>query len=79
MPQEEAVVRIQEQIKALYAGQERIEASQADFEKETRTTVNDIYKEIKALKDQFANRLPIWATILIAVLTAICGWLARGR
>ena len=73
---EQEVARLQEQIKTLFAGQERIEKNQAEFEVETKGTVNDIYKEIKALKDQFANRLPLWATTLIGILTALCSFLA---
>jgi len=70
---EQEVARLQEQIKTLFMGQERIEKNQSEFEAETRNTVNDIYKEIKALKDQFANRLPTWATIVISILTAALG------
>ncbi|MDD3899184.1 MAG: hypothetical protein PHE82_09600 [Syntrophomonadaceae bacterium] len=73
---EQEVARLQEQIKTLFAGQGRIEKNQNEFEAETRNTVNDIYKEIKALKDQFANRLPLWATTLIGILTGLCGFLA---
>lgn len=76
MSQEE-VARLQEQIKTLFAGQERLEKDQTDFEAETRKTVTDIYNEIKALKDQFANRLPLWATMLIGLLMAVIGWLAH--
>lgn len=70
---QEDVTRIQEQIKTLFAGQERIENHQSVFEGETRKTVNEIYNEIKTLKDQFAERLPTWATIIISILTASLG------
>lgn len=70
---EQEVARLQEQIKTLFSGQERIEKNQNDFEAETRKTVNEIYNEIKILKDQFANRLPTWATIIISILTAALG------
>lgn len=75
---DEAVVRIEEQIKSLFSGQERIEFTQQKCEEEHKKEINEIYKEIKALKEQFANRLPIWASMFIAALTAICGW-ALGR
>lgn len=70
---EHDVARLQEQIKTLFSGQERIEKNQNEFEAETRANVGAIYNEIKALKDQFANRLPTWATIIISVLTASLG------
>jgi len=69
--------RVEEQIKTLFAGQERLEKQQRDFEKEVRDTVGEIYKEIKAIRDQFANRLPLWATMLIGALMALCGWFAK--
>ena len=75
MPEHE-VARLQEQIKTLFASQERIEKNQSEFEVETRSMVNDIYKEIKVLKDQFANRLPVWATLAISALMGLCGFLA---
>lgn len=37
--------------------------------------VNELKSDIKEIKDQLANRLPLWATILISFLTAACGWL----
>ncbi len=37
--------------------------------------VNELKCDIKEIKDQLANRLPLWATVLIATLTAACGWL----
>lgn len=63
------VTRLEEQVKTLFTGQARIEKSLEDFK-------SDIYKQIKELKDQFANRLPVWATTLIGILTGVCGFLA---
>ena len=40
------------------------------------TNMGEIKADVKELKEQFANRLPIWATALIALLTATCGWFA---
>lgn len=73
MSDQEEIVRIQEKIKTLFAGQERIEKNQSAFEKEMRETVGNIYHEIKALKEDFANRLPTWATVIISILTAALG------
>ena len=64
------VTRLEEQVKTLFAGQARIEKSLEDFK-------TDIYKEIKELKEQFANRLPLWTTALISLLTAAVVWFAK--
>ncbi len=40
-------------------------------------TIGEIKDDLRELKDKFANRLPYWATAIIAVLTAACGWLAK--
>ena len=37
--------------------------------------VNEVKTDIKEIKEQLANRLPLWATALMPVLTAIIGWL----
>ena len=63
---DQEVTRLEEQVKTLFVGQARIEKSLEDFK-------IDIYKEIKELKEQFANRLPLWATLLISILTAGLG------
>jgi hypothetical protein len=63
---DQEVTRLEEQVKTLFAGQARIEKSLEDFK-------IDIYKEIKELKEQFVNRLPLWATLLISILTAGLG------
>lgn len=73
MSDQQEIARIQEQIKTLFAGQERLEKNQYDFESEMRNTTGEIYREIKALKEDFANRLPTWATIIISILTASLG------
>lgn len=33
-------------------------------------------EEIRSDLKQYANRLPVWATLLIGALMAVCGWLA---
>lgn len=37
--------------------------------------VAELKRDIKEIKDQLANRLPLWATVLISALTATVGWL----
>ena len=39
--------------------------------------VNELKEDVKEIKSQIANRLPLWATILISVLTGVIGWLIR--
>ena len=39
--------------------------------------VNDLKEDVKEIKQQLANRLPLWATMLISVLTGVIGWLIR--
>jgi len=38
--------------------------------------MGELKADVKELKEQFANRLPLWATALIALLTTACGWFA---
>ena len=37
--------------------------------------VEEVKTDIKEIKTQLANRLPLWATMLISTLTGIVGWL----
>ncbi len=39
--------------------------------------VNELKEDVKEIKQQLANRLPLWATMLISVLTGVIGWLLR--
>ena len=39
--------------------------------------VNELKEDVKEIKQQLANRLPLWATMLISVLTGVIGWLIR--
>lgn len=38
--------------------------------------VAELKGDVKDLKENFANRLPLWATTLIGILTGLCGFLA---
>lgn len=38
--------------------------------------VADLKSDMKEIKDQLTNRLPNWASIAIALLTAAVGWFA---
>ena len=37
--------------------------------------VGELKEDVKEIKTQLANRLPLWATMLISALTGIIGWL----
>ena len=39
--------------------------------------VEELKTDVKEIKHQLANRLPLWATVLISVLTGTIGWLIR--
>jgi len=39
--------------------------------------VDELKTDIKEIKQQLTNRLPLWATMLISVLTGVIGWLIR--
>ena len=39
--------------------------------------VEELKSDVKEIKNQLANRLLLWATMLISVLTGIIGWLIR--
>jgi cytochrome b len=52
----------------------------ARIEEQVKTLFNDVAElkeDVKCIKDQLANRLPLWATMLIGALTGVCGWLAK--
>ncbi len=56
---EQAVVRLQEQVKTLFGD------------------MDELKTDIKTIKDDLTKRPPVWATALIALLTAAVGWLAK--
>ena len=37
--------------------------------------VTELKEDVKEIKNQLANRLPLWATVLMSMLTGACGWL----
>ncbi len=39
--------------------------------------VEELKADVKEIKHQLANRLPLWATVLISFLTGTIGWLIR--
>ena len=52
----------------------------ARLQEQIRTLFSDVgelKEDVKEIKQQLANRLPLWATVLISVLTGVIGWLLR--
>ena len=52
----------------------------ARLQEQIKTLFNDVDElkaDVKEIKQQLANRLPLWATMLISVLTGAIGWLIR--
>ena len=39
--------------------------------------VEELKSDVKEIKQQLANRLPLWATILMSLLTGAIGWLLK--
>ena len=37
--------------------------------------VGELKSDVKDIKNQLANRLPLWATVIISLLTGVIGWL----
>ena len=61
---EDAIARLEEQIKTLFNDGQRRES-----------TIKDLACDIKEIKEELANRLPIWATLAISALMGLCGFL----
>jgi len=67
------IARIQEQIITLFKNDENHKADMKDTNIRLETTVRELTQKI----DQFANRLPNWASILIGCLMGVIGYLAK--
>lgn len=39
--------------------------------------VDELKSDVKEIKSQLANRLPLWATALMSLLTGAIGWLLK--
>jgi len=67
------LARHDEQIVTLFNVQTRLDRDRM----EDKAFFQGCLTEINGKLDKLANRLPLWATILISLLTAACGWLAK--
>ena len=65
MSDSDEIIRLQEQVKTLFTNQ-----------KDLRDMFEGVITKLDEMQKSFQNRLPPWATLLISVLTAACGWLA---
>ncbi len=63
-----------------YGGWNMSEQDIARLQEQIKTIFSDVdelKEDVKEIKQQLANRLPLWATMLISALTGIIGWLIR--
>ena len=63
-----------------YGGDGMSEQDVARLQEQIKTLfgdVNELKEDVKEIKQQLANRLPLWATMLISALTGAIGWLIR--
>jgi len=63
-----------------YGGWNMTEQDIARLQEQIKTIFSDVdelKEDIKEIKQQLANRLPLWATMLISALTGVIGWLIR--
>lgn len=50
----------------------------ARLQEQVKTLFNDISElkcDVGKIKEDLANRLPVWATLALSMLTALCGFL----
>lgn len=59
---DQEIARIEEQIVTLFKNDERMERA-----------IEKLGHDVQEIKDEFANRLPTWATIVLSILTASLG------
>jgi hypothetical protein len=54
------------------------ETDVARLQEQIKTLFSDVAElkcDIRELKEQLANRLPLWATVLMSLMTGSIGWL----
>jgi len=68
-------VRLEEQVKTLFVNLEKLETYQKKHEDDDREAFSGVLDKLEDMRKDFQNRLPVWATFLIAALTSICGML----
>ena len=59
-------------------GGEMSEQEVARLQEQIKTLFSDVDElktDVKEIKGQLANRLPLWATVLMSALTGVIGWL----
>ena len=78
MAGDQEVTRLQEQVITLFKGQERLEDRQEKHEEDDKNTFTEVVKQMQEMRKDYANRLPVWATFLIAALTAAVSWSVKG-
>ena len=63
-----------------YGGGNMSEQEVARLQEQIKTLfvdVEELKNDVKEIKTQLSNRLPLWATVFISFLTGTIGWLIR--
>ena len=68
-------VRLEEQVKTLFVNLEKLEKCQKEHEEDDKEAFSGVLDKLEDMRKDFQNRLPVWATFLIAALTSACGLL----
>ena len=71
------IAKLQEQVHTLFENDSRHDREMAELRKDVADCNQILLNEIKELRKEMASRLPLWATMIIALLTAIVGWSLR--
>ena len=64
---DQEVARLEEQVKTLFL-------NMSDLKVNFQNDVCEIKEDVKDIRNNFANRLPNWASILISILTTLLGY-----
>lgn len=63
-----------------YGGGNMSEQEVARLQEQIKTLFGDVEElknDVKEIKTQLSNRLPLWATALMSLLTGAIGWLLK--
>lgn len=67
------ITALQEQVKTLFNTTNELRQDLKDLQEKTNKCLEGLRCDISKLSDKFSNRLPVWATMFISVLTAMVG------
>lgn len=69
------IAKLQEQVHTLFVNDERHDKELKALRQDIAACNEAVLGEIKDLRREMANRLPLWATALMSILTAVVGGL----